>query len=154
MSCVICTILVSVSVNFQRTRTDANTSCNAALVQHPCTVQSSLCAVSVTFIRLGGKTISLTRSHVHRYAFSAAEICAPLCTWHTINWLLIPCPVFVWFLFSQLVPTVVSGNSSTGRAFPCTRLPSISSPPCYLTMPNWRTKLHWGPCGEWISFQV
>lgn len=53
LSCVIGTFLVSVFVNFQRTRTDANTSCNAALTQHP--VRFSLCAVSVTFIRLGGK---------------------------------------------------------------------------------------------------
>lgn len=53
------------------------------------------------------------------------------------------------FLHSQPVLTAASGSCSTGKASPCTRLPSISSPPCYLTMPSWRTKLHWGPCGEW-----
>lgn len=48
----------------------------------------------------------------------------------------------------QLVLTAALGNCSTERVSPCTRLPSISSPPCYLMMQNWRTKLHWGPCGE------
>lgn len=62
------------------------------------------------------------------------------------------CYIMFWFVFLlQLVLTVVWGNYSTGRAFPCTLLPSISSPPCYLMMPNWRTKLHWGLCGELVS---
>lgn len=42
---------------------------------------------------------------------------------------------------SQLVPTAAWESCSTGRASPCTPSPNTSSPRCYLTTPNWRTRL-------------
>lgn len=83
---------VSVFVNFQCTRTDANTSCNAALIQPDSSVQ--ICALRQWHLSGWGKnnlTDEVTRA-------------PPLCTWRTISRLLISCPVFVWFLFLPAGP--------------------------------------------------
>ena len=142
--------------------TDLNASTNKEMFSWSCqpwnpSVSLVLCVVLTVFQEVPALLVTQHKRTATFVIHSWVILLTPACIKATVDVSCVCvnmdlCPqTWCWMCllcFLQLVLTVVWESSSTEKVSPCTRLPSISSPLCYLMTPNWRTKLHWGPCGE------